>query len=252
MIISIINHKGGVGKTMTAHNLGAALALMKKKVLLVDFDPQCNLTTRCGVVVEESDATISSYLHDDEQEFLPKNLNKYLYLIPGADALDADSMEMAAMDDPREAVNLLKNILQRVGEGFDYILVDGAPGSGMLMLNALYAADEIIIPMSDKDAMLGVNKIGKLIQANRLHPKAHYLITRHDSRLSLCNELRDHLIAECPELTYHTIIRTTEALRQAGCNGQDIFQYAPKCNGAADYRSLAKEIAGKRSSSLKI
>jgi chromosome partitioning protein len=106
--------------------------------------------------------------------------------------------------------------------------------------------------MSDKDAMLGVNKIGKLIQANRLHPKAHYLITRHDSRLSLCNELRDHLIAECPELTYHTIIRTTEALRQAGCNGQDIFQYAPKCNGAADYRSLAKEIAGKRSSSLKI
>ena len=92
MIISIINHKGGVGKTMTAHNLGAALALMKKKVLLVDFDPQCNLTTRCGVVVEESDATISSYLHDDEQELLPKNLNKYLYIFPGADALDADSL----------------------------------------------------------------------------------------------------------------------------------------------------------------
>lgn len=252
MIISIINHKGGVGKTMTAHNLGAALALMKKKVLLVDFDPQCNLTSRCGINPADEHVTISSYLHDDEQEFLLKNLNKYLFLIPGDDALDADSMEMAAMDDPKEAVNLLKNILDRVGEGFDYILVDGAPGSGMLMLNALYAADEIIIPMSDKDAMMGVSKIGKLIKANNLRLKAHYLITRHDSRLSLCNELRDCLISECPELTYHTIIRNTEALRQSGCNGMDIFQYAPKSNGAADYKSLAKEIAGRRSKEMNI
>ena len=250
MVISIINHKGGVGKTMTTHNLGAALAQMKKRVLMVDFDPQCNLTTHCGVDTSNLVTTISDYLNDDNREYLPIEVNKYLHLIPSADGLDADSMNMAAMDDLVEAATLLKNILGRVGEQYDYILVDGAPGSGMLMLNALYAADDIIIPMSDKDSMMGVAKIGKLMQANRLHPRAHYLITRHDSRMTLCNELRDHLIAECPELTYHTIIRSTEALRQAACNGQDVFQYAPKSNGAADYKSLAKEVAGKRSGKL--
>lgn len=250
MIISIINHKGGVGKTMTTHNLGAALAQMKKRVLMVDFDPQCNLTQHCGVDTTAPMTTISDYLNDDDREYLPIEVNKYLHLIPSADGLDADSMNMAAMDDPVEAATLLRTILGRVGEGYDYILVDGAPGSGMLMLNALYAADEIIIPMSDKDSMLGVAKIGKLIQANHLHPRAHYLITRHDTRLTLCNELRDHLVAECPELTYHTIIRSTEALRQAACNGQDVFTYAPKSNGAADYKSLAKEVAGKRSGKL--
>lgn len=250
MVISIINHKGGVGKTMTTHNLGAALAQMKKRVLMVDFDPQCNLTTHCGVDTSNQVTTISDYLNDDNREYLPIEVNKYLHLIPSADGLDADSMNMAAMDDLVEAATLLKNILGRVGGQYDYILVDGAPGSGMLMLNALYAADDIIIPMSDKDSMMGVAKIGKLMQANRLHPRAHYLITRHDARLSLCNELRDHLISECPELTYHTIIRSTEALRQAACNGQDIFQYAPKSNGAADYKSLAKEVAGKRSGKL--
>ena len=250
MVISIINHKGGVGKTMTTHNLGAAWAQMKKRVLMVDFDPQCNLTTHCGVDTNNQVTTISDYLNDDNREYLPIEVNKYLHLIPAAAGLDADSMNMAAMDDLVEAATLLKNILGRVGEQYDYILVDGAPGSGMLMLNALYAADDIIIPMSDKDSMMGVAKIGKLMQANRLHPRAHYLITRHDSRMTLCNELRDHLIAECPELTYHTIIRSTEALRQAACNGQDVFQYAPKSNGAADYKSLAKEVAGKRSGKL--
>lgn len=250
MIYSIINHKGGVGKTMTTHNLGAALAEMKKRVLLVDFDPQCNLTSRCGVSVSEDNATISDYLHDENLSISPIVMSKYLHLIPGDDALDADSMEMSSLDNLAEAAGMLRSILDRVGEQYDYILVDGAPGSGMLMLNALYAADEIIIPMSDKDAMMGVAKIGKIVRANGLNPRAHYLITRHDSRMTLCNELRDHLIAECPDMTYHTIIRNTEALRQAACNGQDIFQYAPKSNGSADYRSLAKEVAGKRSGKL--
>lgn len=237
---------------MTTHNLGAALARMKKRVLLVDFDPQCNLSTHCGVTITPEVTTISDHLNDDDREFVPIHLTKYLSIIPSSDGLDADSLNMAAMDDPREAANLLKEILHRVGEGFDYILVDGAPGSGMLMLNALYAADEIIIPMCDKDSMLGVSKIGKLMQANGLRPKAHYLITRHDSRLSLCNELREHLITECPELTFHTIIRKTEALSQAACNGKDIFEYSPKSNGAIDYKSLAKELAGTRTGSMKL
>lgn len=136
MILSIINHKGGVGKTMTTHNLGAALAQMKKRVLMVDFDPQCNLTQHCGVDTTAPMTTISDYLNDDDREYLPIEVNKYLHLIPSADGLDADSMNMAAMDDPVEAATLLRSILGRVGEQYDYILVDGAPGSGMLMLNA--------------------------------------------------------------------------------------------------------------------
>lgn len=249
-IVSIINHKGGVGKTMTTLNLGAALALKKKRVLLVDFDPQCNLTDHCGITPDSETKTISDYLYDDELPIVPIELSKNLHLLPSAETLDQDSINMGAMEDTKAAIVLLKEILDRVGEGYDYILIDCAPGSGMLMLNSVAASNEMIIPIWGKDSLKGVTKISNIMKANNFSIKARYLLTIYDNRLSVDREIKDYLISSCPELVFHTIIRRNAALDQAACNNMNVFQYAPKSNGALDYMSLAQEISGTRRKNL--
>lgn len=243
-IISIVNHKGGVGKTMTVHNLGSALAIKKKRVLLIDFDPQENLSNHCKVDAENN-RTISDYLNDDDISVCPVELNKYLHIIPAGETLDQDSINMSAMDNPTDAINLLRNILSRVGGNYDICLIDCAPGSGLLMLNSLCAATEIIVPVYDKDALKGAKKIGDLIRCNGFTTDVRYLTTRYNKSIGIHKELREYMEEECPDLLYRTIIRQCEDLNQAACNEVDIFEYAPKSNGADDYMSLAREVIGR-------
>lgn len=176
-------------------------------------------------------------------------LSETLHLIPSATCLDADGLAMVS--NLQESVLLLRNLLHKVYDQYDYILVDSAPGSGALMLSALYAAEELIMPICDKDSVLGVTKIGDIISANNLSVRVHYLLTKHNSCRSLSKELRDYLVSECIELLYHTIIRENETLKQAACNCQSIFEFNPRCNGAADYQSLAAEISGERKGKLR-
>ena len=240
-IISIVTHKGGVGKTMTTQNLGAALAILGKKVLLVDIDPQCNLTTQCSS--SDYRPNISDIMNDDDVVINPKELAENLHLLPGAESLDEDNIALGDME-IEEAIVVLKEALYKKKDEYDYILIDCAPGSSLLMVNAIVASDEMIVPIADKNSILGAKKLTKILTANKVHPVGHYLLTKYDGRLSISRDIKSKLASESGKSLYHTIIRQTEALNQAACAGMSIFEFEKRSNGAEDYMALAKEIIG--------
>lgn len=242
-IISIVNHKGGVGKTMTTHNLGAALAQCKKKVMLVDLDPQCNLTNHCNAV--EYHPTIKEIMYDDDLAIIPKEIRENLYILPAEEALDEANIELGDME-KNEAVVVLAEALIKKKDEYDYILIDCAPGSSLLMVNAIVASDEMIVPICDKDSILGAKKLTKILLANKVQPKGHYLLTKYDGRLSIARDIKKKLASESGNALYHTVIRQNEALNQASCFSTDIFEYEKRSNGAEDYMSLAKEIIAEK------
>lgn len=236
-IISIANHKGGVGKTMTAHNLSAAMSLLGKKVLLVDLDPQVNLTVRCNAASQQN-----ILLFFAGKAIIPTQLSENIDIIPGSEDLDNIALQMST--DPQRSSILLKKILAIFQNKYDYIIIDSAPGSSLLLVNALVACDEVIVPIADKDSILGARKLTKIFKANKISPKGHYLLTKFDSRTSVNKEIKSLLISKSASSLYHTYIRQTEALNRAACQSKDIFNYDIKSNGADDYMNLAKEICG--------
>ena len=242
-IIAISNNKGGVGKTTPTQNLGAPLALCEKKVLLVDFDTQCNLTD-AFVLPEGIHNNISDYLNDDNLAIHPVTIKENLDIIPGADNLDEDDVNIANMEDSKAAVNLLKFILEKVRNNYDYILIDCAPGSSYLLINALVACDEVIVPIANAQAIKGAKKLTKIFVANNIRPIGHYLLSMFDARQSLDKSIKSQLTAKSSSVLYHTIIRMNAALAKATASKCDIFEYEPKSYGAEDYMNLAEEIIG--------
>lgn len=251
-VISIINHKGGVGKTITAQNLGAALTELKQNVILIDFDPQHNLSKHCGVTRDniEEGRTISDLIKGETDKFQPYEANESgkLYIIPSTEQLALDNIEFSTEENTEEIPYHLKKILDRIDllDAFDYAIIDSAPGSSMLMVNSLYAADLVLLPIADLDSMDGVETVVSMMEGNNLPAKARYFITKYDMRIRTNREIRDWLISNYGESTMHSSIRVCNALSEAARNNTDIFEYAPKCNGAQDYATLAKEIHGQR------
>lgn len=242
-IISIVNHKGGVGKTMTTQNLGAALALCGKKVLMVDIDPQCNLTTQCNA--SEHQPTIANIMYDDKIQIVPMELSENYHIIPAEESLDEANIDLGNME-YKESIVVLRDVLYKKKDEYDYILIDCAPGSSLLMVNAIVASDEMIVPIADKNSILGAKKLTKILSANQVQPIGHYLLTKYDGRLSIARDIKAKLSTESGKALYHTIIRQTEALNQAACASISIFDYDKKSNGAEDYMALAKEIIGEK------
>ena len=217
-IITVVNHKGGVGKTMTAANLGAALAKMGKMVLLVDADGQCNLTMQS--VEEVTVPTLSDYLNNDDIEVNPQQVSKKLFLIPGSTELDADSHNIElSIEEDAGATRYMSEWLEKVKGEYDYVIIDSAPGSGAML----------------------VNVIVQIIRANNKEVRGHYLLTKQ-TKWGVSKQIKELLLTQAPENLYHTAIRQCEELNKAAACGMIIFDYNPKCNGAEDYMALAKEI----------
>lgn len=259
-LISVVNQKGGVGKTTTAVNLGAALATSGHKVLLVDMDPQSNLTTHLGLGENHTGAETEESL---EKPPIPEftvydvlkgtkkisdviiNRSSNLDVVPASLFLSAADLELGGTIG-RELI--LKRALQEVVGKYEYIIVDCPPALGLLSLNALAAVEKVVVPVqSEYLALHGVRQLLDTIEQVRsvYNPTlavGGVLICLHDNRRRLARAVYDTIKAYFGDLVFNTVIRTNVSLAEAPASGQSIFEYAPDSAGAEDYLAFGKEI----------
>lgn len=243
-IIAILNHKGGVGKTTTTINLAAALQQMGKKILVIDFDGQANLTESFGYSIEEPN-TIYGAMKGEYPLPLIKT-ESGITLIPSC--LDLSAAESELINEPGREMILRQLISKLPKNKFDYILIDCPPSLGLLTLNALTAADFLIIPVQAQFlAMRGMAKIMNVISIvqERLNSNLKIggiVITQYDKRKTLNKSVTEIINDSFCDKVFKTIIRDNVALAEAPINGKNIYEYSKNSNGAKDYMALAEEV----------
>ncbi len=247
-VIAVINQKGGVGKTTSVVNLGAGLALLGKRVLVVDLDPQAHLTYSLGIQAHELNRTIYNVFKGEASlEEVMVELDG-LHLVPSSLDLSGAEMEFA-VEAGREF--LLKESFES-STGYDFVLLDCPPSLGLLSLNALTTADEVYIALQTE--FLALQGLAKLLETvekikqrlNRQLEITGIIATRYDGRKVLNQEVAEKIREHFGEKVFKTFIRDNISLAEAPSFGKNIFEYKPGSRGAQDYMSLCREILQRR------
>lgn len=249
-IIALANQKGGVGKTTTTINLAASLATLEKTVLVVDADPQANASSGLGVDIKEVDCSLYECIinHTDVHEAIYTTDIEGLDIIPSHIDLVGAEIEMLNIEN-REKV--MSKLLAPILDDYDYILIDCSPSLGLITVNALTAADTVIIPVQcEYFALEGISKLLNTIRIikSKLNPKLEiegFLLTMYDSRLRLANQIYDEVKRHFQELVFKTVIQRNVKLSESPSHGLPVILYDADSTGARNHLALAKEIVNK-------
>jgi chromosome partitioning protein len=250
IVISLLNHKGGVGKTTSAINIGAGLVELGKKVLLIDLDPQANLTISLGIPRQRF--TIYEAMRG-EGELTPYAYKPNLDVITSS--LDLSGAEMELINEAgREFI--LRELLGQVTDDYDFVLIDCPPSLGLLTLNALTSSRIVLIPLQTEFlAVQGLAKIKQVIDKVRFRLNKHLDIggvvaTMYDNRRVLNRDVVETIHKYFGDKVFKTYIRDNVALAEAPAQRKDIFEYSPKSSGAADYLELSRELLARLENGL--
>lgn len=251
-IIALANQKGGVGKTTTTINLAASLAALEKKVLVVDADPQANASSGLGIDIKKVNKTIYECLigSASPKDAIVSTEIERLFVLPSHINLVGAELEMLNVDNREQQ---LRQVLLPLKDDYDYILIDCSPSLGLITVNALTAADSIIIPVQcEYFALEGISKLLNTIKIikNKLNPKLEiegFLLTMYDARLRLANQIYEEVKNHFQELVFTTVVQRNVKLSESQSFAQPVLVYDAASKGSVNHMQLAQELIEKNS-----